>query len=895
MNKVYCVISHTHWDREWYKPFEVFRMQLTDLINNLLDVIDEYPEYIFHLDAQTVVLEDYLEIYPEKREKLQALIKNGNIIVGPWYLQNDFYLTSGEATIRNLIEGRKIANSFGACSGVGYAPDQFGNISQLPQILSNFGIDNFVFGRGYAPYTKDENGNAITQNTPSEFIWEGADGTKLLAVHLKYWYNNAQRFSADIDKAVKLVKSVEGSFKGVALTPYLLLMNGVDHLEAQEDLLLILQNINNEDINGRINQIKLEDYIADIKTYIKDNGIELSTESGELRKGHDYQVLEGTLSSRSYLKRLNVLAQNNLENRLEPLYSMLTSYGCENIYPQNYIRYAWKKLMQNHPHDSICGCSRDEVHMHMEERYQSIKEITDELLRRGLTVLAQHNGVANKYTDEYSLIAVNTINAIQSGMIEAEINIPITENAKGFDIFDNEGNCVDYALISKTRKYIDSFSPINLPGSIEVDSYRIYMSVPETNGFSMQGYSVRKSDTVKNTVSFIENSDFILENEFIKVTVNQNGSIDITDKQSGKVMNDCIYLEEQADTGDSYLFRSANDTPLNTKGIIPEITITEKNEYKKQCKLNWDWCVPAFYDFEKHFRAEETAEMKAELTLTLKKGDPILEIAYSVDNNAKEHRVRLVVSTNINSDNYIADIPFDIITRKDNEHSPGITSFVHPNTSFAAIKGEDCGVAVFTEGNHESEKINSNSLAFTLFRSNGSISRNADGTLTSGEQWLCPENQCLRNLSGRMGIYMFGANADLPNMSAKFRNPLLSSFTSCNPLKLSGGRAAVQDSDLSEVFIRKDPYAKVEIPNNTAAVAVNCNNAQVTAFKQCENGKGQILRIYYYGETEENLQITAKGNIYKSNMAEQINELLGNNFATIKIAPKKILTLYIEV
>ena len=130
MEKVYCVISHTHWDREWYKPFEQFRMQLADLINNLLGILEKYPEYIFHLDAQTIVLEDYLEIYPEKREELSKWIKQGNILVGPWYLQNDFYLTSGEATVRNLIEGHRIAESFGACADAGYAPDQFGNISQ---------------------------------------------------------------------------------------------------------------------------------------------------------------------------------------------------------------------------------------------------------------------------------------------------------------------------------------------------------------------------------------------------------------------------------------------------------------------------------------------------------------------------------------------------------------------------------------------------------------------------------------------------------------------------------------------------------------------------------------------------------------------------------------------
>ena len=125
-NTVYCVLSHTHWDREWYQPFEKFRMRLCDLINNLFKILEEYPDYIFHLDAQTIVLEDYLEIYPENEERLKRYIEAGNIIVGPWYVQNDFYLSSGEATIRNLLIGIDVAEKFGKCAKVGYTPDQFG-------------------------------------------------------------------------------------------------------------------------------------------------------------------------------------------------------------------------------------------------------------------------------------------------------------------------------------------------------------------------------------------------------------------------------------------------------------------------------------------------------------------------------------------------------------------------------------------------------------------------------------------------------------------------------------------------------------------------------------------------------------------------------------------------
>ena len=152
------LVLHTHWDREWYLPLENFRMRLVDLIDNLLDILDKDNQYRFHLDAQTIVLEDYLAIRPHRRSILEKHIREGRILVGPWYVQNDFYLSSGEATVRNLLIGMKTAEKFGKCAMVGYTPDQFGLCSQLPQIFAGFGIKYHLFGRGYSLFEKTEKG-----------------------------------------------------------------------------------------------------------------------------------------------------------------------------------------------------------------------------------------------------------------------------------------------------------------------------------------------------------------------------------------------------------------------------------------------------------------------------------------------------------------------------------------------------------------------------------------------------------------------------------------------------------------------------------------------------------------------------------------------------------------
>lgn len=329
MDKVFCVISHTHWDREWYMPFEQFRLRLVDLIDNLIQILETCPQYIFHLDAQTIVLEDYLEIRPYQKEILRKYIKEGRLLIGPWYVQNDFYLTSGEATIRNLRIGSRIADKMGKCTWVGYTPDQFGLISQLPQIFNSFGMDSCIFGRGYNFFEKAEE-ELEPVKMPSEFIWKGEDGSEILAVNMPFWYNNAQRFSEDISKSLKLLEIIESSFEGVALTPYLLLMNGVDHLEAQENLASILENLGKALPNGKnIVQISMTEYLNNVKKHLKiRSGVESIPEyKGELRNGADYQILQGTLSSRIYLKAANVRAQNLLENYLEPLYSFISMMG----------------------------------------------------------------------------------------------------------------------------------------------------------------------------------------------------------------------------------------------------------------------------------------------------------------------------------------------------------------------------------------------------------------------------------------------------------------------------------------------------------------------------------------------------------------------------------------
>ena len=899
-----CVISHTHWDREWYMPLELMKIRLVDLIDHCLDILKKEPTYRFHLDAQTVVLEDYLSIRAGSEQELRQYISEGRLLVGPWYLQNDFYLTSGEATVRNLLVGKQVAEHFGRCEKVGYAPDQFGNISQLPQILRNFGIDNFIFGRGYFQGTTDSNGRETLLPLPLEFAWEGADGSRILAVHMALWYNNVQRFSEDIEKSKKLVlRSVE-RMKGRNASTYLLLMNGVDHLEAQENLLSILSKLQQQlPQNMEIYQETLENYINDLQNYFKQNEIILPVHKGELRQGRDWSLLKGCMSSRSYLKTANVKAQETLETQLEPLYSAMELSGMKGIYLHDHFHHLWKELLRNHPHDSICGCSRDEVHHRMEESYASIKRSTDELLRRGLLHAANHVKPDRSCTEDSLIVIANTTQKKRSAVVEAELDFTAKENVENFRLYAPDGSEINFILLSLEQIEKDIFSAINLPGHLSADRYRIQFIAEDIAPYSFRGYRVTKTDgtlPIAET-TFMNCSDkmpIVLENLYLKVKVAPDGSIDIFHPASGRHFSHVLEWEDSADKGDSYVYHKT-DSPVIYGNAFPAHVTGSKNKNSTSCEISRTMLLPKQYDFENQKRSDELVPCETKLILKLDAVSDTLQISYLVDNRACDHRLRLLVNTGIQSTISLADAPFDVLGRGESDHWFNTMSKVMPNTSFALLEDQQGGCAVFTEGQHEYEHLmQSQMLAFTVVRSTGVITRNAaTDRVEGGAQWLCPENQCLRRIEGKIGLHPYAGGwieADIPALAKCFRNPLLTAFAPMDTHKFAGGRPAVQDTEIQEFFYRPEPWEDVILPNNQSAVLVEGRGLLVTALKLAEDGKSFILRIVNLTDNPHEGAVTVRGTLYCSDMSEQSGNCIGCGKQILRWGKKEIRTFMIK-
>ena len=878
--KRFVVISHTHWDREWYMPFEQFRLRLIDLIDNLLDILSKDEDYIFHLDAQTVVLEDYLEVKPENRPLLEKYVSKGNILVGPWYLQNDFYYTSGESTVRNLITGRKIAESFGKCSAVGYAPDQFGNISQLPQILNGFGIDSFVFGRGNKVVKKDEDGNLYAENTPTEFIWRGEDGSECIAVCLKHWYNNAQHIPEESKLANLLLDINEKNFEGFNVTPYVLLMNGVDHLEPQADVNEILAFLRKE---GRdIRQYSLDEYVACVKKYIDENGLAPSVCTGALNYGCDEDLLKGCRSSRVYLKTENVRAEDLLESKIEPLYAYLAQSGLDGVNPADEITYLWKQLMKNHPHDSICGCSRDEVHAHMEDNFKRINEAGGEILRRGLKTLTSHVSSGGKDKRDWLVTAFNPHAVETEGVVTAELYVPCDMAIDSFQVESEDGNAVPYELISEEKAVLDVFSALNLPGVIDCTLYKFSFLSGKIPSFSHKEFIVKTN--AKPVLAKKEYDGF--ENSFYKVEIDGKNIV-FTDKTTGKAYKNPIRLIDEADKGDSYVFRpSSADKPLEITQSA--VYLTKNGVFEKELTLSYEYECPKEFDFKGNKRSAETLKMKAEVKLELSAGKTVA-VDYSVQNVCKDHKIRIAFDFGVNADVLVTDSPFDYSAQN------GLESFEFTldrsvcNSTFAYAENSGKAFAVYTEGHHEAELAHGG-MAITLARCTGYINKTPDCVPTGGAQWIVPGNQCLREMKGRLGLELgVKSPAECFTSAKQFRISLLVATDSFDKNAYSRGRFAVQSAELAKYYFSKDKFeGKVVKPvPKFVFEGVDIIN---TSYRIAESGFAEA-RFVNFRSKENRMKISYDGEFETVRLDGRETVEKFEKVAYIALKPKQIVTI----
>ncbi len=386
-----AIVPHSHWDREWYESYQAFRLNLVDMIDVLLPLLESDAGYpYFMLDGQMAVVDDYLEVRPEAEPRFRALAAAGRLSMGPWYILMDEFLSSGETIIRNLQMGIERSAAFGGAMDVGYLPDMFGHIAQMPQILREAGFAHTVVWRGVP--------SAVTKNA---FWWEAPDGSRVRAEYMPVGYGNG---AALPDDAKALVRRTEDLVQEVATFLFndLLCMNGGDHLFPQSRLGAVVAEANELQDDLVFELTSLPTYLAAAPT----EGLEQW--QGELRSGFRSNMLMGVTSNRVDVKRLGALAERALERRAEPLAALFQSPA---QWPQELLALAWKEMVRNSAHDSICACSVDDVVDAVLHRYAEARTIASGLADRAVTSFARSLAEPGNYV-------LNTVQRSRAGLVE---------------------------------------------------------------------------------------------------------------------------------------------------------------------------------------------------------------------------------------------------------------------------------------------------------------------------------------------------------------------------------------------------------------------------------------------------------------------------------------------
>ena len=553
----FFVVPHTHWDREWYVPFEDFQLRLASVVDEVIDVLESDPSFpCFTLDGQAIVLEDYLDARPENEGRLRALLESGRLEVGPSYVLPDELLVGAEPLVRNLLMGRAVCRRFGAePAPVGYMPDSFGHPLQLPQILAGFGIDSFIFSRGLGDQI-DEVGVV--------FRWRSPDGSEVRAFQqLPHYGNFVVRDGDDAQARTEEIEERFGPALRSAGVREVLLCDGEDHRRIRRELPALCAELEDRLPGTSFTIARLRDYVGAVEP------TDLPAWTGELVDSRLQNVLRGVNSARLYLKRANEHAERRLLE-VETLGALRTLHTGHR-FPTSDFRLAWRQLLKCHPHDSICGCSCDEVHRDMLVRYEQLERTVSQLQRRALG---------------------------------------------GFDAQSATAGAVN--LLPYRRRCL-----VELPG--------MEPATVELDGFSAR--PVELTPTAPRTDAD-PNDSAAIESDCIRVEAAPDGTLTMLDKATGRRFDGLHRLEDEPDVGDLYNF-----CPVDGAGTWRPASAA--------ARVLRDG--PLVHELEVR-TAADTPSLTVTTIVRLIDGIRRVEFTTTIDNGAKDHRLRAVFPVGETSD-----------------------------------------------------------------------------------------------------------------------------------------------------------------------------------------------------------------------------------------------------
>ncbi len=694
MKRKVIAYLHTHWDREWYKTFEEFNIRLSDIVDEIIKELECSRAPSFYFDGQTDAIRTYLKFRPENKNKIKKLIKEKKLFIGPFSVSADSFMSSGYFLARNFENGLNFARDLGCSDFIGYLPDTFGHGKSIFEILKYLKIENSIVWRG-------------TPDIESDFIFNGVKTTRLVRGYFFDFFHNGadtKTIEENIDKVAEYTNSKD-----------ILLPIGADHLAI---LTNSVQKI--EDFNKKSE--KYEIILSNPFEYIK-NADYKKKYQGEFLDNSSTYILQGVYSGRIPQKVQNSKCEWILSRITEPFDIIKGSKY------KTCIDYAQKLLIKNHAHDSIYGCSKDEVNHYVSLRYEQVEQISNYLNKK---LIKSEFDKLNKEEGKNYICAYNFSNF--------ERAIPVTfkthKKIKGLEVLNKEKGFPDYIFYDKTK----------IPVTEDyTDIYEYIVKAPLFKPFSKNIFELKP---LKGDVKI---GDDFIENQKIKLSV-KNGVLNIEDKKNNKIIKDFLNIVDTKDMGDSY-----NCAP-KSKPLKKEII---KTKVLKKGSLYSVLCV-YFKDLI--------------LEISLFDNADFLKFKAKINNKEKNHKIQARFNLEENIFKTTAEDGFGVIKR---EHDPNYSLLenlpvqrpkeaktnIYPIQRFVMAQGS----LISTIGLREYE-IYKNTLSIPLLRCFSSISNpnNIARSIPAGPPIQTPEAQLLGKYEVEFSYSFISDTEDMYKITEEF-------------------------------------------------------------------------------------------------------------------------------
>ena len=750
------IVSHTHWDREWYKTAEAFRMALVPLIDELLDRDDDAP---FLLDGQAIVLEDYLSWRPERRADLARALGNRSLDAGPWYVLGDNLIPGGEALVRNLLAGRSVLRSLRTSApSVLYCPDSFGHPAAGPLLAAGFGLDLAVVWRGYGGRWWPAGDSAR---------WQHESLVEVLLHHLPpSGYEAGSSLPPDETGAARRWKELHATLANRSRTGVLLILNGADHHAIQQGLVEARASLGAAAAPVPVEPASLSAFAGEVRE--RSAALSLPVVAGELRASPDYTwSLQGTLGARAAQKRDNAALERLLVREVEPWIALdAWRSGPSHAFA---TRALWRLLLASHPHDTLCGCSVDDVASAMTDRMRRADRAARELRR---TVFAGPGGAPEG--DGQVVLMVNPAPRSRGGVVEATIDVmlaavPVGPGSHTLTSVANEAPALavgsptlPFQELDRRRTFVRDESPRRYPRNALVEQRRALFWFSEMPPFGVQALPVAP-EAQQRSPHFVRVAKGRVRNNAVSVWAEREHGLCM--EADGRTIQDFIGLETEGERGDLYTHSALPGTRQRARLLRSRVAMGGP----LRGELVVTWRVPVAAREVQSATGELIRHAAQELNVTtrvqLDAARPWVRVIVEGSNDARDMRLRVVFRTGVASDGHFADAAFGRVYRSSRESAslPGDVERIPRTAPFHryvslcdAATGR--GATLISDGLAEYEATEQGDIAVTLLRSVGELSRNDLPERPGHAGWpaMTPLAQCEGPFTASFALMLHG-------------------------------------------------------------------------------------------------------------------------------------------